>query len=380
MAGLLLGSIQFVDREVPDTIKAGGIQKLAIHNQIGGTRVIDAMGPEPHSITWSGLFYGSSASKRARQVDSLRQSGSEVTLSWGSFNYTVVVADFNFTYKNEWEVRYSIKCEVVNNNNQSQPVSLTAIFTIDFSNVLAIASGFGGPAALPNLLPGLPNSTNLGSISLTPTAVTNINAALNTISTTIAGGGVPASPFGTISISVAAISGIVNTSALVNGQTVIDADGQNTIYSSMATIQSVSDGNSGLPTNVPDIIDGALAAIGAAISANPAIPASVVNDVVNAQKTFNAAAKAAGGSILDVSLAQVQPVVDAANTALNTLNSEIGTPIDGVDIRAADTQTSVLDGINDFVNEVTRRSNESDQFVMRGYLGRIASNLRMLGG
>jgi hypothetical protein len=41
-------------REVPDIIPFGGHQRPAIHNQLGGKRVIDAMGPDPTAIHWSG--------------------------------------------------------------------------------------------------------------------------------------------------------------------------------------------------------------------------------------------------------------------------------------------------------------------------------------
>lgn len=116
--GVLLGSIQFVQREVPDIMPFGGLQKLAIQRQMGGNRVVDAMGPDPHPIRWSGHFYtlpniSASASTRARQVDALRQSGQQVWLYWGSFSYLVVVADFHADYKHEWEIPYHIAVEVI---------------------------------------------------------------------------------------------------------------------------------------------------------------------------------------------------------------------------------------------------------------------------
>lgn len=124
MPGVLLGNFQFQLREVPDIMPWGGRQMLAIHRQIGGTRVIDAMGPDPDPIRWSGLFYGSAdvVARRARAVDAIRQSGAEVVLTWGSFTYLVVVKSFNCKYKNEWEQRYTIECEVVSDG----PVAIFA--------------------------------------------------------------------------------------------------------------------------------------------------------------------------------------------------------------------------------------------------------------
>lgn len=91
----------------------GGKQQLAIHKQLGGQRVIDAMGPDPRPIEWHGLFFGTAAATRARAVDALKDSGAQVGLVWGSFAYVVVVSEFDADYKNEWEIAYKISCEVV---------------------------------------------------------------------------------------------------------------------------------------------------------------------------------------------------------------------------------------------------------------------------
>lgn len=359
MPGVLLGSIQFVDREIPDIINFGGQQKLAIHNQIGGTRVIDAMGPEPIPIAWSGLFFGTNASNRARQVDALRESGEQVPLSWGTFRYLVVVADFKAEYKNEWEVRYRIRCEVVSNLNSSAPISLTSIFVTDFANLMSIINGF---------------TSSVSSI-LSPAALANINGALTTIADTISSD---------TSIPVA-LTGIVNNAL----GTISDVTSQNQALSS-TDIGSVNDalgqisdavvGNSFVPAGSITAISDAVNTIGSAVSLNTFVPTDVASAVTDAQTAFNdAAAATEGGSILDVSLSQLQPVVKSANTALETLDNAIGSPTNGIDLRAS-TETSVLDGINAFATEANKRSGESDLRTMHAYLGRITSNLEMLGG
>lgn len=115
---VFLGPIVLFGREVPDKIPFGGKQIIAVHQEIGGTRVIDAMGPAPMPISWSAHLYshpqiGLYAADRARALDALRQSGAQVQLSWGSFSYLVVVQSFKAVYKNEWEIAYSITCCVV---------------------------------------------------------------------------------------------------------------------------------------------------------------------------------------------------------------------------------------------------------------------------
>jgi hypothetical protein len=147
MPGVLLGSIQFVEREIPDFVPWGGKQQLAIHKLLGGTRVIDAMGPDPNPIKWSGNLYATKAhplpSVRARQIDAMRKAGAQVSLTWGSFNYLVVVQEFQAIYKHEWQIAYTITCEVVTDNPaQSVGKSVTLDQTIvnDFNAIAGLTT------------------------------------------------------------------------------------------------------------------------------------------------------------------------------------------------------------------------------------------------
>jgi hypothetical protein len=133
MSNVLLGSIIFQGREVPDVMPWGGRQTLAIHRQLGGSRVIDAMGPDPRPIEWHGRFQGTSATVRARLVDALKDTGARVPLQWGSFSYTVVIADFEAFYKHEWEVTYRIACEVVSQGPPLPAPNLDSVIKTDFS-------------------------------------------------------------------------------------------------------------------------------------------------------------------------------------------------------------------------------------------------------
>lgn len=257
MPGVLLGSIQFQNREIPDTMKAGSKQMLAIHRVMGGNRVIDAIGPDFPPIKWSGLFYGANAMARARACDELCRSGAEVNLYFGSNAYLVVVEDFDYNYKHEWEVRYSISCQVV---------------------------GIQAPIALP---------------TLDQTIATDF-AAINAIST--------AAP------AVPAVTGAIS------------------------------------------------------------VPSSLATAITTAQN-----ATITSTSIIDLSLAQLQPIVNAVNDAFATLQSTIGSPTNGIDL-SAETATSVIDGINAFASEATLRAVESDLETISAYLGRIVGNIDMAGG
>jgi hypothetical protein len=137
---VLLGSVVFTSREVPDVIPWGGKQQAAIHKQLGGQRVIDTMGPDPRPITWSGLFYGPSASQRARLVDTLKNQGGQVGLQWGSFSFIVVITDFEPDYKHEWECHYKITCEVVQVGPSPPGPTVDTQLQSDFSAITAIST------------------------------------------------------------------------------------------------------------------------------------------------------------------------------------------------------------------------------------------------
>lgn len=159
---VFLGPVTFTEREIPDTIPFGGRQSLAIHKNLGGQRTVDAMGPDPAPIRWSGLFFGPTASERARLCDGLKDTGAEVRLAWGSFNYLVVISDFHAVYKHEWEVHYHIAVEISTTEETTPIGPLEQIIQQDWTSALAV--------------PGL-SSAITGAISTAQTAIGNVAAA-----------------------------------------------------------------------------------------------------------------------------------------------------------------------------------------------------------
>lgn len=107
------GSFVFQDAEVPDSIRFGGAQLLAVEKMLGGRRRINAMGADDDPLGWSGLFLYSSALARARFLDSVRREGLQCTLSWDALRYQVVVRQFHADYKYPFKIPYSILFEVI---------------------------------------------------------------------------------------------------------------------------------------------------------------------------------------------------------------------------------------------------------------------------
>ena len=141
MAGLILGGITFTGFEIPNQINFGGEHNLAVHELIGGTRVIDAMGSKPDPISWSGRFRGPNAIARAQAVDELRIAGNAVGLAWLNLSRSVVVRQFKADTEKPFEVPYQITCEVVSESAAALGAIFQSVDTL-INNDLLAAGGF----------------------------------------------------------------------------------------------------------------------------------------------------------------------------------------------------------------------------------------------
>ena len=119
---LLLGSFLFTDFEIPENLKGllSGKQMLAVKRQIGGERVIDAMGADPADVSWAGRFQGGDIIARGTQLADMRDAGQPLALVCDTVALTVVIAEFHVSYERAYQGLYDIKC-VVQPPTQPQP-------------------------------------------------------------------------------------------------------------------------------------------------------------------------------------------------------------------------------------------------------------------
>lgn len=161
---LLLGAVLFQDFELPERISWGGAQRLAVHRLPGGERVIDAMGRDDKEISWSGVFTGSDAGVRARQIDLMRAEGSLWPLAWDAFFYSVVVARFDADYAHSNWIPYRITCTVLRDEAEAlveAAVSLAAGALADLTSADGFDSGVDFSSPLAAL--AAPGATTRGS-------------------------------------------------------------------------------------------------------------------------------------------------------------------------------------------------------------------------
>jgi hypothetical protein len=138
---LLLGPVVFQDFEVPSGVNFGGRQRLALHRLPGGPRVIDALGRDDAQISFSGIFSGSDATLRARSLDELRVAGIALPLTWDVLFYTVLISEFQASYRNGWWIPYRIVCTVLRDEASALVQLVASLATTALADIGA-ASGY----------------------------------------------------------------------------------------------------------------------------------------------------------------------------------------------------------------------------------------------
>lgn len=144
---LTLGGVPFQNMEVPEKILFGGKQRVAVHNLIGGGRVVEALGIDDGMISFSGIFSGADAASRAQVLDAARALGTTLPLVWDSFFYTVIIANFKAEYRKSTLIPFSINCVVVNDPIASVAIAAESVATL-VANDLAAAAGMSGQAGV----------------------------------------------------------------------------------------------------------------------------------------------------------------------------------------------------------------------------------------
>lgn len=152
MIFLTLGAITFANYEIPERLNFGGLQALSVKKLVGGQRVIDAMGPDDDDIAWSGLFFESVATFRAQYLDQMRRLGTAIPLTWGQFNYLVVIKDFKANFERTYQIPYSITVTVIQDLNSPITILVPVAYNDAILGMLAEANDLAFFIANPSVL------------------------------------------------------------------------------------------------------------------------------------------------------------------------------------------------------------------------------------
>ena len=172
---LTLGPVAFAGFELPSSITFGGRQRLAIHRLPGGIRIIDALGPDPADLAFSGIFTGPDAADRARLLDTLRVAGAALPLAWDAFLYTVVLERFEADYRSPWWIPYRLSCTVLRDEAAATVTAAVALAPALTADLLAA----GSVATAATAAVAAPGATTAGTAAFA--------AAHGSLTTTIAG-------------------------------------------------------------------------------------------------------------------------------------------------------------------------------------------------
>lgn len=171
---LTLGPVTFANLEIPESVNFGGSQMLSVKKLIGGVRIIDALGADDDDISWSASFEGSTATFRAKFLDGMRRNGAPLPLTWGTFNYTVVIRDFKADFSRFYHIPYSITLTVIQDQNQPFPILVPVGYNDAIQNQLIEAQDIAGAIANPTL------SNSLALVATAINAIPNLSIATDT--------------------------------------------------------------------------------------------------------------------------------------------------------------------------------------------------------
>lgn len=188
---VILGGVTFTGFEIPEKINFGGRQQVAVHRLIGGSRVVDAMGPDPEPVKWQGQFRGPNALARAQALDEIRRAGAVVELTWFDIFRAVVVTDFHADTERFYEVPYSITCEVIDDGQGAGLGAITggldALVAADLASATTAASS--GSAAASAAVASAQASIDAvdGLAGASSSTLAGVSASVSSASATLAG-------------------------------------------------------------------------------------------------------------------------------------------------------------------------------------------------
>ncbi len=149
-----LGSFVFERTEIPGHLPFAGQQMVAVHNLIGGGRVVDALGPIDRDLEWRGLFLGANAMRRAKKLNAARLAGKPLYLLMGNVSWKVVIADFEPDYAYVNNVPYRIRLIALSETWNNPPAKIATVSKLSaFKKFLADAAALG--QAISNTVAGI---------------------------------------------------------------------------------------------------------------------------------------------------------------------------------------------------------------------------------
>jgi hypothetical protein len=110
---LTIGGVTFLDEEHPEELSFELAQVWSIHVNVGGSKVGQALGPNPSDVTWTGRLFDQNLQPRFAALKAMEVAAQSVQLTYLDQSYTVVVKKFTPKYQHRWLGEYTITVGVM---------------------------------------------------------------------------------------------------------------------------------------------------------------------------------------------------------------------------------------------------------------------------
>jgi hypothetical protein len=222
---VILGDFEFSGLEVPESATPGaGKQQLVIHKLVGGRRVIDVMGVDYDPISWSGWIIGATAQERVTELETMRNDGQPLSLSIGSYYFSVLISNFTPVFEFEYRRRYSIELTIIDRldapiTENALSGTLDALVNSDVGETLGLSSIINSDAVTSSIaavkdavsqVQGFANATIstvqtvirplVAAQAIVQSTIAQVGASINDITTL--GGLIPGNPISTAANNV----------------------------------------------------------------------------------------------------------------------------------------------------------------------------------
>jgi hypothetical protein len=175
---------EFTGLEQPQSLSSGGEQRLAIHEMVGGQRVIDAMGVSLSDIGFGGIFTdGANATDRAGYLQNLMTTGASQILAWDVYRFRGLIRSFHANFESFWRIPYQLT--FTPSESLSDPITFIATPDLDstISSDMASANSYTASIGDPTLTGLMGNLSNVigGVATFAHANLSLINSILNPI-------------------------------------------------------------------------------------------------------------------------------------------------------------------------------------------------------
>jgi len=138
---LSLGGHVFTDITTPQELSFLPEQSQAIHNLIGGRRIVQNLGVVWGPLSWEGTLWGTTALVDDTSLMQMMNSGATQKFKYINYLFDVVVKSYNPTYRHRNKIEYKIVCTILRDRSGKTTKATPTSVDTQASSALVNANG-----------------------------------------------------------------------------------------------------------------------------------------------------------------------------------------------------------------------------------------------